>query len=326
MPAVGLVPGGFPTASITSTNNRPGMKRPMTDVRWSIRQGGLGWSVGVALLLACPALLLAQTPDSNQSAPTNAGKEQRVLINLELDAAKIDRFRQSGVLATVVEPELINRIDGVRIARPYFFSDEDFVADEHVEKIGDAIIIHIDPVALDRLDFQPLLSKVYYSNYSVIILKLTDFGQQTSPADVDQAPKFFARIDDRRGLNGRLNSTSNWKLTTDFGSIDVDVEQIAGVKFNLNSSNDDQVLLVLQSGKQWIGDISFDQITLDCSWGQQSINLSELQSITVDRNQRFCQDPDTRKWQLGPIPATTSDSRLGFVPGPTNPTIIQPQH
>ncbi len=299
----------------------------MTDVRWSIWQGGLVWLSGVALLLAGPALLLAQTAGSHQSAPTTSGKDQRVLINLELDAAKIDRFRQSGVLATVVEPELINCIDGVRIARPYFFSDEDFVADEHVEKIGDAIIIHIDPVTLDRLDFQPLLSKVYYSNYSVIILKLTDTGQQTSPTDVVQTPQFFARIDDRRGLNGRLNSNTSWKLNTDFGSIEVDVEQIAGVKFNLNPRKPDQVLLVLQSGKQWTGDISFDQITLDCSWGQQSVNVSELESISMDRNQRFHQDPATRQWQLGHIiQATTSDSRLGLFPSPINPTIIQPQH
>ncbi|MEL7496324.1 MAG: hypothetical protein AAFN77_01850 [Planctomycetota bacterium] len=223
--------------------------------------------------------------------PSEAMSDERVRLTMKirLTDQRIAKLKSTGRLNAEVPLDARNRIDGVRLSRDFSFINGDFVADQHVEKRGDLLIIHLDDAKLDRLDYQPLMSKVYFSNYSTVVLAYhptvtsatgETHSKQLASNDSEETT-LFARIDQRRGIRGKLMRPSTIEMKTQFGGVEVNPDKIKGVRFFKDRPS--EVTVWMANGDQVSGTISFDEITMACSWGDQSIPVADLESLTRTR-------------------------------------------
>jgi hypothetical protein len=218
-------------------------------------------------------------------------------MTIELDSAKINALRRTGLLKTIVPSAYRDRIDAIELKRSVSFKTEHYLLKDSVDKLDDTVTLTINDAIIDRLDYQPVKAKVYYSGNSTVALIFdrrkpkNPFGlpaSETQPT-ADDSPRLFARLDNQRGISGWMTGLAKIQLKTSFGNLSIDSNKIAGIRFNTNSSG--RVAVRLKSGDTLSGYPNFDSISMKCSWGKQKILLSELKSVTTNRRSRFAEDP-----------------------------------
>jgi len=260
------------------------------------------WNLSrLAILLPLVFLTASFGQSSTNSTPneTQANQAGQTLstVTIEMDENKIDLLRRTGFLRLAIPPAYRGKVDGVRLKREVSFKSDDFQLVNVVDKLNDTITVTVNDTALERLDFQPVIAKVYYPAFSSVVLVydrrqpggpigLTERENKPTAAD---SSRFFARVGDKRGLFGWMTGLAKIKLTSDFGEVFLNSTDIAGIKFNANKSG--SVSIRLNSGASISGYVDFDEINMKCSWGTQKLALAELDSIVADRKFRFAQDP-----------------------------------
>lgn len=218
-------------------------------------------------------------------------------LTIDMDANKLAVLRRTGVLRVAIPAAFQGRVDAVRLKREVSFKSEDFELPNAVDKLGNTITVAVDNVLLDQLDFQPIKAKIYYSGFSSVAVTYTQrkagdpdrlVERENKPTLADST-RFFARVDDRRGMYGWMTGLAKLKLKSEFGEVAIDSTDIAGIKFNANGSG--SVAVRLNSGASVSGYVDFDEIRMKGSWGTQRISLSELDSVVTKRNYQFAPDP-----------------------------------
>lgn len=257
--------------------------------------GQIKLAILLLTLLSVASLGNAQSVEQRyvDGAPTESDDDTRFVMNLRFDDAKISELKSTGFLKSDIPEDRRNRIDGILMNREFSFIDSPATADHHVEKRNDVLIVHVNDAILDRLDYQPFLSKIYYSNFSSVLIAYqpTPFSKEftgtTSRNQVGSTTQFFARIDEKRGIRGSIEGLDRLKLKTEFGSVEIDLDQIEGMRFQPDQPSNATVWL--SNEDRVSGQLEFDQINMICSWGVQPLKLADLESIT---RSRFTQLPE----------------------------------
>lgn len=242
---------------------------------------------------------------SGQSPKPIAEKDQaRVTMTIELGELELAAFRRSGLLRTNVPANYQGQVDAIEVKRAVSFKVDHYLLNDAIDKINDSLSLKINESDIERLDYQPIKAKVYYDGFSTVVMAL----DRNSDAAIDAAktevrptksdsPKFFVRIDDRRGFAGFIKDLAELELKTDFGKLNVEADKIAGVRFNVDSQGG--VAVELKSGETFLGKPSFDSISMKCSWGIEELRLSDIESVTVDRRARFIKPSrEQNQWRL----------------------------
>ena len=266
--------------------------------------------LAVLLPIACLATMLGQSTlllgqsnsksssyeqPSNQVQPSQP-KPTQMTLTIDMDANKLAVLRRTGMLRVAIPPAFQGRVDAVRLKRQVSFKSEDFDLNNAVDKLNNAITVDVDDALLDQLDFQPIKAKVYYSGFSSVALVYTKpkpgdpigLAERENKPTLADSTRFFARVDDQRGLYGWMTGLAKIKLQSEFGDVTIDTTDITGIKFNANGSG--SVSVRLNSGASVSGYVDFDEIKMKCSWGTQTIALSELRSVVADRKYKFAPD------------------------------------
>jgi hypothetical protein len=246
------------------------------------------------MCINCQGFAAAQ---SSLPVDAQSQKPELVTMTIDMDDAKIASLLRNGVLRTTIPAKYRNRVDAVLLKRDFSFKTEAYELGDAVDKLNDSVTVKLGAAVLERLDFQPVKVKIYYSGFNSIVFvrdKLESknpFGlakRDTQPGPND-SQRMFARLDDKRGVFGWVEGLAKLKLTTEFGEVSIDMIKVAGIRFNTNSSGGVSVRLI--SGETLSGYPSFDEIQMKCAWGKQKILLSEIESITLNRQSRFTLDP-----------------------------------
>ena len=270
--------------------------------------------LAIPLPLACLILLLGQTasllgqsnskrspanpPSSGQTTQPQSNPEPiKLTLTIEMDANKLAVLRRTGSLGVAIPPAVQGRVDAVRIKKAVSFVSEDFALTNAVDKMNNTITVAVDDALLDQLDFQPIKAKIYYSGFSSVTLAYTKrkpgdparLAERENKPTLADSTRFFARVDEKRGLFGWMTGLAKVKLKSDFGDVSIDTTDIAGIKFNANGSG--SVSIRLNSGASVSGYVDFDEIIMKCSWGTQKLSLDELDSVVADRKYEFVPDP-----------------------------------
>ena len=257
--------------------------------------------VCLTTLLGQPASTLGQSNSRNSSSEQFSTQVQpepiQMTLTIDMDEKKLAVLRSTGLLQIAIPPDFQGRVDAVRLKRPVSFKSENFQLNNAVDKLNNTVTVDVDDVLLDQLDFQPIKANVYYSGFSSVSLVYTKRkeGDPVGLAERENKPtaadstRFFARVDDQRGMYGWMTGLAKIKLKSEFGDVLIAATDIAGIKFNANGSG--SVSVRLNSGASVSGYVDFDEIKMKCSWGTQIIALSELDSVVADRNYKFALDP-----------------------------------
>ena len=267
------------------------------------------------LPVVCLTMLLGPSTLSGQSNSKNSFNEQpsiqklstevqksqsepvQMTLTVDMDDNKLAVLRKTGLLRVAIPARFQGRVDAVRLRRPVSFKSENFELTNAVDKLNNTITVNVDDALLDQLDFQPIKAKVYYSGFSSVALVYTKpkpgdplgLTERENKPTLADSTRFFARVDDQRGVYGWMTGLAKLKLKSDFGDVLIDTTDIAGIKFNANGSG--SVSVRLNSGASVSGYVDFDEITMKCSWGTQKLALSELDSVVANRNYKFAPDP-----------------------------------
>ena len=233
-------------------------------------------------------------PLTPQSRPNET---EAVTLTIDMDDNKMASIRQTGYLQVAIPAAYRGRVDAVRLKRPVSFKKEAFQLDKSVDKLNDTVTVSINQALLDQLDYQPVLAKIYYSDFAnvLVIFKPRKPGDPVGLAErenkptANDSPRFYARVDDQRGLYGWMDGLAKIKLNSEFGEVVINSTDIAGMKFNANNLG--SVAVRLNSGASVSGYVNFDEIKMKCSWGTQKLSLTEIDSIVLDRKFRFAADP-----------------------------------
>ena len=254
------------------------------------------------LLLGQLTSLLGQSSSKSLSSDQQNGQQSsaepiKVTLTIDMDDNKLAVLRQTGLLRVAIPAAYRGRVDAVRLKRPISFKSKDFRLENAVDKVNNTITVNVDSALLDQLDFQPIKAKVYYRGFSSVTVVYTKpkpgdpigLTERENKPTLADSTRFFARVDDKRGVYGWMTGLAKIKLKSDFGEVFVDTTDIAGIKFNANGSG--SVSIRLNSGTSISGYVDFDEIKMKCSWGTQTIALSELESVVADRKYQFAPDP-----------------------------------
>lgn len=294
-----------------------------------------GW-IFSRLAVMLPLVFLTTTlgQSSSSGVPVasqfKSAKPQKMTLTVDMDDNKIASLREAGFLRVAIPAVFQGRVDAVRLKRAVSFKSEEYQLDKAVDKINDTVTVTFKQSLLDQLEYQPIIAKIYYSDFSSVLLvyqrrKPGDpvglVERENKPTAAD-SKRFYARVDDKRGMYGWLSGLAKIKLKSEFGDVVLNSADIAGIKFNANKLG--SVAIRLNSGASVSGYVNFDEIKMKCSWGTQKLSLNEIDSIVSDRNFRFAADPHhPGRWSFERDIVTPPPTLNDSVPGFTTPVPVR---
>ena len=294
----------------------------------------LAWPLGTSKPAQSSEAWSYSVRQSSTRAPDRSAFERRVaaekelnkkfVLILKLNDQQIERLRLNGSLSTKVPPRFVNRVKAVRIKRATSFRSKPLsVAGARTQRSNRSVSLEIDNSVLERLAYQPVDIRIYETGFDLLRLKFNPRGniagelpQEFEPlADQSKAPYMYARINDRRGIYGSLVNFEALSIKTQFGQVKIPGGDISGIRFN--DGDPKRAFVVLKKGDFFSGEIDFDSVTLKSRWGNQTLKVSELESLTLNREHIFLRDAiEAKRWQLrSSIPLT------GGVPSAPQSTI-----
>ena len=284
----------------------------------------------LAVLLPLVVLTTALGQSSSKVAPVRSqpqsNKPVMMTLTIDMDDRKMASIQETGYLRVAIPAAFRGRVDAVRLKRPVSFKTEQFQLDKAVDKLNDTVTVNINQALLEQLDYQPVVAKIYYSDFANVLLVYqrrrpgdpVGLAERENKATAVDSPRFYARVDDQRGMYGWMEGLANFKLNSDFGEVVINSTDIAGIKFNANNSG--SVAIRLNSGATISGYVNFDEIIMKCSWGTQKLSLAEIDSIVSDRKFRFAADPHhPGRWSFEQDIVAPHPNFNDSVPGFTTP-------
>jgi len=265
-----------------------------------------GESLHVRTSQPLPAVQFSAVSFSPQELPEKEETNQRFVLILNLNDQQISKLRLTGSLSTQIPPKFVNRVGAIRFKRPFSFqSDPLKVSGGKTVKRNRTVSVELDNTVLERLAYQPVDFQIYESGYDRVELRFNPLGvvagklpEEFEPSDEPtQSPYMYAKINSQRGIYGRLKDFEKLTIKTQFGKVDIPSEEIAGIRFNDGKSN--RVFIVLKKGDVFSGQINLKSITVESRWGDQTLKLSELESLTLNREIVFLRDAiNPKRWRL----------------------------
>ena len=297
--------------------------RSIQNFRPSWIAGISGFVVGI---LICN-LGQCQEPATPANAASSKKKSDRFAVVLTIGEQESQSLRRDGSLRATLPSQFHDRVDSVVLKHPTTFLSKRLMIDDDTDKFGRTLVVNVDESILDRLEYQPVQMKVYRSGYNTIMLKYQRPGNQSKLASIrsqakpkpNDSPQVFVRLSAQNGTTGWVRNMKSLKVETDFGTIDFPLSRIAGIRFNSDAA--DEVSIISATGDSLSGKIDQTKIVLATRWGDETIPLDKLESITYSRDVKFLKgDPKLgRRWILTQ-PAQPAPSRTLAPRFPGNPT------
>ena len=244
-------------------------------------------------------------------------EDQRFVVVLTIGDEEARALRRDGNLRASLPAHFRDRVDSVLLRHPTTFLKRKLVIKDDVDKIGRTLLVNVDESIVDRLGYQPIMIKVYQSGYDTIVLKYPPSGSRRRLASIGRAsrprprdsPQVFVRLSPENGTTGWVRNMKSIKVTTEFGSIDMPLAKVRGIRFNSDSPED--VAIVSVTGDYFTGKIEQKEIVLATRWGDERIPVTKLESITYDRDIKFLEgDPKAgNRWVLTKPAAAAQPNR-----------------
>ena len=229
-----------------------------------------------------------------QQTRTQDIPQQPVALILELSSSQILRLKQSGNLRTTLPSKVLNRVHSVRLKRQTSFLEKTQTVQAKTDKLNRTVSIEVDDAIIDRLDFQPVEIKIYESNFESIVIAYKPPKRKTQTTASASSPNttMFFRINDKRGVMGDFSDTDSLQFTAGFGDVKIPLKQISGIRFNAKSEQ--EVFVTLKNGDAFSATIQWSKIEVKTRWGTKELAVSQLESITADRESRYAVDSKGR--------------------------------
>ena len=280
----------------------------------------LCWAIYPDCITAAVAWQLEEPASSTQSdsATESDDLNKRFNLILVIGEAEANALRRDGILKTEVPARYRNRVGSILLKGPTTFLNKRLTVEEDIDKHGQDLLVNVDESIVDRLGYQPVLMKVYQSGFTTVVLRYQRGGPKNrlasnreslkpKPAD---SPQMFIRLSDANGTSGWIRDLKTLAVLTEFGSVEIPMSKVKGVRFNTGGKDD--VVVITATGDYVTGKIAMPNITLATRWGEETIGIEDIESVTWHRNSRFSKPAESdksdssksseKRWLLSPAP------------------------
>jgi hypothetical protein len=267
------------------------------------------------LVVSVLCLLPVAGNAQNESSEGTRTSENFVFV-MQLNDDDIASLRKTGMLKGRVPEKMVNRISAIRLQRKNSFVSDSMKCESTSERVGQTISVGVDESVIQRLEYQPVQIPVYNSAFTNVLLKHSyqqDLIEKTRaelpPPEAGDSPQMLVSIDENRAVIGYLKGLSKFKITTEFGDVEVPAENVRGIKFNTGESQD-KAFMVLSAGDAITGVFKNENVTVGSRWGEKDLKVKDLNWITHAINLKFVPDSKNEgRWLLEviDIPQTAID-------------------
>ncbi|MEM7783185.1 MAG: hypothetical protein AAF623_07520 [Planctomycetota bacterium] len=254
----------------------------------------------LGLLTSVSSLSLAQS--TAKTGPKNDPDRQQFTMTIRLTEMQRNQLRMQGNLTIPVPSQIIGSVAAIKLQGKPTFLDEVAKIEPVDHRLGQTLFLSVDESVVDRIEFQPILMKIYHSAFQKIVLNyrptLGMVPAVAKPDNVEQKESrlFYVRLDSERAAMAQILDFDSMFVETEFGKIDIPSHEIDGLKFNLNDRSED-VWISLRGGDSFRGKIGFEAMRIRTRWAEIDLLVSEVDSITTNSQFVFAKSDDS-KWDL----------------------------
>lgn len=234
--------------------------------------------------LICVAVIAALFLTSDSFA------QDQTRFVLKLDSKLVGSLRSYGSLRSQVPEKYRNKISFIELQYEETNEEEPIELGIPISVSGENASLALDEDLIGQLKGQPVRIPVKQSgnDFSQIVLK---YEAPVTPSPMlagSEGDTFFIRMTDSQVMAGNMDGFDSFSLKSKFGDIDIPMDQVAGIRFQID--NKDSAVVVLTNGDTVTGLPTLPAVELKTDWGQADIEPEFIQSLTTSANSRFLQE------------------------------------
>lgn len=209
---------------------------------------------------------------------------------LKLDDSLIASFKDFGSLRSTLPAEVRGRIDTIEIRfagtegnAPITMNLDIAINDQDAE-------IKVDEELLNTIRNQPVRIPLNGKTFNVVFLRYEKENTPNSDEVVmgDGPNRFVLKITDESTIAGSVVDMTSIKLVTNFGEVELTLDQVAGIRFR--SDGNDEAVVFLNNGDAITGTPTLGVVNVRTFWGLAEVNASNIRSMSVSPTATYVQE------------------------------------
>ncbi len=236
---------------------------------------------------------------------------------LKLNENLVKSFKDFGSLRSQLPAQAQGRIDTVELRFDGTEGQEPVEMTLNVEVKGDSAQVFVTDAMLDTLRRQPIRIPLQGNSFSTIFLRYQAGGDRSGGGDEDggivlgDGPnRFVLEITDDSSIAGSVVDMTEITLMTNFGEVQLTLDQIAGVRFK--SDGEDSAVVFLNNGDAVTGTPTLGVVNVQTFWGLAEVNATNVRSMSASPSAKYVRENTDFgvRWQL--------KTGRALAPGPGN--------
>lgn len=196
----------------------------------------------------------------------------------------------TGRVEIEIPTQLINNVESVIIKRPLYFKEKRATGYGDTALNGRKLQVKIGNSVIERIDYQPVELKIYESNFTSVVLRYVGYapsiGNGKVPGDpATDSPLLTVNLNSGKGIRGRIRGMKSLNIDSTLGKINVPFSRAA--KIDVRKSG--ELIVEMSNGDRISGSVDGGEIQLLNRWGTETIQMSEISSLTVEQPTRNIQ-------------------------------------
>lgn len=201
---------------------------------------------------------------------------------LTLEDDSLATLVNTGRVEIEIPTPLINNVESVIIKRPFYFKEKRASDYGETELNGRRLLLNIDESVIERIDYQPVELKVYETGFTSVVLRYVGYakalGNRKDPGDAaTDSPVLTVKLKSGKGIRGRIRGMKVLDIDSTLGKIKVAFSRAD----KINVRKDGELIVDMSNGDRISGSIDGGEIELLNRWGTETIQMSDISSLTV---------------------------------------------
>lgn len=233
---------------------------------------------------------------------TAFGQNESPSFVLKLNDNLIKSFKDYGSLRSQLPAQAQGRIDNVELRFEGTEGQEPVEMPLKVEVQGDSAQVYVGDSVLESLLKQPIRIPLRGQAFNTIFLRYQANAAAEAPGGGvvlgDGPNRFVLEITDDSSIAGSVVDMTEITLMTNFGEVQLTLDQIAGVRFKSDGS--DAAVVFLNNGDAVTGTPTLGVVNIQTFWGLAEVNASNVRTMSASPSAKYVRENTDFgvRWQL----------------------------
>ena len=229
------------------------------------------------------------------------GQNESPSFVLKLNDNLIKSFKDYGSLRSQLPAQAQGRIDNIELRYEGTEGQEPTEMALSVEVKGESAQVYVGDSVLETLRRQPIRIPLQGKAFNTIFLRYRngDAAEEGGGIVMGDGPnRFVLEITDDSSIAGSVVDMTEITLMTNFGEVQLTLDQIAGVRFN--ADGEDGAVVFLNNGDAISGTPTLGVVNVQTFWGLAEVNATNVRSMSASPSAKYVRENTDFgvRWQL----------------------------